>query len=184
MGTIECNQVLSIQICIPFRRLIILPGVFVESWLCFIKLLADDEPSEAQEIGDTQDDNDESKDFECITDHNKKGDIVIIDIHVICELRIVYDDKIKLFLVMALNHLHDLGDLENFEAVEQPDDLNYEEQTLLLVHDTNGLKWNQRDEIVKKLALEISYAYQVQVLDFTLFSFRLVVNQKVYAKGN
>jgi len=85
---------------------------------------------------------------------------------------------------MALNHLHDLGDLENFEAVEQPDDLNYEEQTLLLVHDTNGLKWNQRDEIVKKLALEISYAYQVQVLDFTLFSFRLVVNQKVYAKGN
>ena len=85
---------------------------------------------------------------------------------------------------MVLNHLHDLGDLEEFETIKQSDDLNNEEQTLLLVVETHGLKWNQRDEIVKKLSLEISLADQSQVLDFTLFSFRLVANQKVDTKGN
>ena len=85
---------------------------------------------------------------------------------------------------MVLNHLHDLGDLEEFETIKQSDDLNNEEQTLLLVVETHGLKWNQRDEIVKKLALKISLADQSQVLDFTLFSFRLVANQKVDTKGN
>lgn len=62
----------------------------------------------------------------------------------------------KLFLVMVLNHLHDLGDLEDFEAIEQSDDLNNEEQTLLLLGQSDGLKWNQRDEIIKELSSEIS----------------------------
>lgn len=92
--------------------------------LTFIKLLANDEPHEAQEIADTKDDNDESEDFERITYHDEKGYIVVIDIHVFCKFRILFDDLDKLFLVMVLNHLHDLGDLEDFEAVEQSDDLN------------------------------------------------------------
>jgi len=72
-----------------------------------------------------------------------------------------------------LNYLHDFGDLEYFESIDQSDDLNYEEQTLLLIK-INDLKWNQRDEIAKKITFEISLAYHSQVLDFTLFSFGLV----------
>ena len=144
------------MIILPFLVIIISSLGSIVIGLTFIKLLANDEPHEAQEITDAQDDNDESEDFECITYHNEKGYIVIIDIHVFCKFRILFDDMDKLFLVMVLNHLHDLGDLEDFEAVEQSDDLDNEEQTLLLLGQSDGLKWNQRDEIIKELSSEIS----------------------------
>lgn len=68
-------------------------------------------PEDAQEEADVHDDENESQDLHHVTDDHQRRDVVVVELGVVCQIRVRLNDVLNLLLVVSFEDLHNVLDV-------------------------------------------------------------------------